>query len=243
LRLCFPPGKLFLARVNIKKDMKTNLPITALVGCSLAASGFNVSAQNTPFYVQGDAGGTLTQSADLKEFFGPVAPGSRVKFDPGFRLGITGGFHVTDWFSLEAVTGVMSSKIDSITDASSVHDSFLSNVPLMAGVRFELPHPMRISPYVGASAGGSVSVLDADHIDIGGTHIHGTESDVVFAYQAYGGVRYALNDHMGVSLEYHFFSAEDPEWRSDHVFGTTTDKLRMGGVSINALSLAFQYRF
>jgi opacity protein-like surface antigen len=221
--------------------MKTNL--FAFVGYSVVASTLSVSAQSSPFYVRGDLGGTLTDKADLKEFFGPVAPGSQIKFDPGIRFGITGGYQVTDWLGVEATTGILGSKVESITDATTLHDVYLSNIPLQGGVRLQWPHLGRITPFVGGSAGGSVSVLDADHLTIGGTYIHGSGSDVTFAWQAFGGVQYELNQHMDLSLEYHFFADNDSEWHSDDVSGTPSNKFRIGGVDIHAITFAFQYRF
>jgi OOP family OmpA-OmpF porin len=202
-----------------------------------------LAQQDTRFYVRADAGGTWTHDTALKEFFGPVAPGTKVKFDPGVRFGLAGGYEVTDWFATEGQVGVFANNISSITGASRVDDATFSNVPFLVNVRFQCPNKSRLTPYIGGGVGVSASILDADHIDLAGTTVHGSQSDAVFAYQAFGGVRCRLNERMGLSLEYRYFATGDPEWRADAIFGTVTDRLRFGGAQTHAVSLAFDFRF
>src|SRR5688572_3161604 len=102
--------------------MKTLFPpVIGLACCTVMwLSLFTAAAQEHGFYVKGDLGAALTHDPDLKEFFGPVAAGSRVKLDTGARFGAVGGYHVTDWFAAEFETGVTANSIDSITDATEV---------------------------------------------------------------------------------------------------------------------------
>jgi hypothetical protein len=79
-------------------------------------------AQDTGFYVKADVGGGVTMDTDLNAFFGPVAPGSKVTFDPGLRYGLAAGYQFTHWFALEAEFGSMVTKIDQITDATPIVD-------------------------------------------------------------------------------------------------------------------------
>jgi opacity protein-like surface antigen len=196
----------------------------------------------SPFYIKADVGGTWTEDTDLEEFFGVNTAGVRVRFDPGYRLGLRLGMLVTDWFAAEAETGVMGSEIDSLTAPSSV-DARLSNIPFMLNARFQPPNRTRLTPYVGGGLGVSGAILDVGHMDLGFAHLHGTQSDAVFAYQAFAGVRYALNDRMGLSAEYRYFGTTEPEWRADVVFGGFNDRVRFGGIQTQAFSLAFDYRF
>ncbi len=212
------------------------------------AAALTVSAQTSPFYVTGDLGGTLTENADFSSGtrfnggrFPPFRESGSVKFDPGVRLGLAGGYHITDYLGVEAVSGMMASKIESISGGATVHGTYFSNIPLMAGFRLELPYHTRVSPYIGASAGGAVSVLDADNLQVGG-NVHGTQSDIVFAYQAFGGIRYAINEHMGIGIEYHYFSSQATEWRVNDS-GFAPDHFRIGGICTHSLSVAFQYTF
>src|ERR1051325_6774963 len=97
---------------------------------------FSLGAQESRFYVKADLGGNITTDARLKDFFGVESPGSKVKFDPGVRLGISGGYHVTDWLGAEVETGIMANSIKSITDADRV-DAVFSNVPFLANLRLQ----------------------------------------------------------------------------------------------------------
>lgn len=199
-------------------------------------------AQMDRFYVRGDLGGTWMPDTELKEFFGPVAHGSKVKFDPGGRFGVAAGYNVTDWFAAEAETGVMANNIDSITDADRVDASF-ANVPFLVNVRLQLPNTRHIKPFIGGGLGGSAAVIDANHIDLNGVRVHGNQSDAVFAYQAFGGIRYQLNEHMGLSLEYHYFATTSPEWKADFTAGAESNRLKFGGMQTHAVSVAFDYKF
>jgi OmpA-OmpF porin, OOP family len=166
-----------------------------------------------------------------------------VKFDPGVRLGFAGGYQFTDWFALEAQTGVMANRIKSIDGASRVDDATLSNVPLLFNVKFQGPKDSAVSPYIGAGAGTSISIMDADHIDIGATSLRGNQSDAVFAWQAFGGLRFRLNHRMGLSVEYRYFATADPHWEADNSFGTATDQMVIGGTETHSISAVFDFKF
>jgi opacity protein-like surface antigen len=216
--------------------------IAASSGFLLFSAG-TASAQSTPFYLKGDLGGNLTQDLDLREFFGPVAPGSKVKLDPGVRAGITGGYKFCDFFAGEAEVGFFGNRIDSITGATRVHDARFANVPVMVNAKLQYPNRSPLTPYIGAGIGFSEAIIDVDQITIGGTTLHGNTSDTVFAYQAFAGLRYTLNERMGLSVEYHYFAADSPKWQADFSFGTPSDTMSFGPARTHALSVAFDFRF
>ncbi len=194
-------------------------------------------------YFKADAGGNVTEDIKLNEFFGPVTPGSKVKLDPGVRFGLTAGYDVCDWFGFEGELGVFANKITSMTDATEVHDAYFENAPFLVNAKLHLPYWYRLSPYVGAGVGGSVSILDVDHVTINGISLHGSDSDVVFAYQAFAGLRFMINKHMGVSVEYRYFAADAPSWTADETFGTVSDKVKFGHAYTHSASVAFDWRF
>jgi OOP family OmpA-OmpF porin len=224
---------------------KTTLLVSEfLIGGGMLLAGISPAlSQSTGFYVKGDVGGNITQDADLKEFFGPVAPGSKVKFDPGFRAGLTGGYQFIDWFAAEVEVGYMENRIDSITGADRVHDAWFGNVPFLVNGKFQYPNSSPLTPYIGAGVGFSEAFISVGQIAIGGTSLHGDINDTVFAWQGFAGLRYRLNDRMGLSLEYRYFAADGANWQADFTQGTASDRMRMGHSQTHAISVAFDFRF
>lgn len=203
-------------------------------------------AEKNKFYVAGEAGGAVTADTQLKEFFGvPLAPNSEVKFDPGLWLGLRGGYGVTDWFDAEVETGLAANRIDSVTGATATEtDAALTNIPLLLNARFHCPALHRISPYFGGGLGLSTTILSGDDLVIDGTRMHGSAAGAVFAYQAFGGLRFAINDRMGLSVEYHYFATTASEMRANVTVGTpASDRVQLGGMATHAATIAFDYRF
>jgi opacity protein-like surface antigen len=211
--------------------------------CALLASSLPLLAQSSRFYAKVDVGGNITQDATLNEFFGPVAGDTKVKFDPGVRAGIAGGYQLTDWFAPEVELGFVENKINSITGASRVHDSWFANVPFLVNGKLQYPNSSPLTPYAGAGVGFSEALLSVGHIDLNGTSLHGDISDTVFAWQAFAGLRYKINEQMGLSVEYRYFQADAASWQADFTVGTPSDTLRMGRTQTHAISLAFDFRF
>jgi len=194
-------------------------------------------------YFKADAGGNVTKDIKLLEFFGPVTPGSKVQLDPGVRFGLTAGYDICDWFGVEGEFGVYANRISAVTDATRRNDCFFENAPFLVNAKVHLPYWYRVSPYIGAGVGGSVSVLDVDHLEINGVSLHGSDGDVVFAWQALAGLRFMINKHMGVSVEYRYFQADAPSWTADETFGTATDHVKFGHAYTHSASVAFDWRF
>jgi len=194
------------------------------------------------WYVKGDVGGNVTLDTSLKEFFGEVSPGSKVSFDPGFRIGLGAGYFVTDWFAVEGEIASLVNNICSITEAEHV-DAAYWQAPFLANLRFQCPYHCFVTPYIGGGVGGSLTTIDAYHIDLNGTHFDGWMSDVTFAYQAFGGLRFRINDTMGLSVEYRYLATESSDFRADVTINTDTDHLRMGGTQSHVVSIAFDWRF
>jgi len=212
-------------------------------GLCTGALSAGVAHADTGFYAGADAGGLLTLDTRVKEFVGPVDPGTKLKLDPGFRIGFHGGYRLCDFFSLEGEIGAMGNSIKSVSGADFNGDATLANVPFLLNAKFELPHgKCPITPYFGGGAGGSATVLSFDHhIDFNGTRLRGTDSDVVAAYQAFAGINYAINDHMDVGVEYHYFATTGASWTVDNI--GSPNKIGLAGVQSHAITAAFNYRF
>lgn len=225
--------------------MKKHSQSVILAGvCASALCLTSAHAQSSRFYVGADAGGAMTSDSRVKEFFGPVNPGTKVSLDPGVRIGFKGGYKLTDWFAVEGETGVIYNNIKSITGASIDGNASLANVPFLLNARFEIPHGRcPVTPYFGGGAGGSATIFSLEHhIDLNGVRLTGSDAAPVFAYQAFAGLRYAISDQMDVGVEYHYFATTGPTWTAD-ASGTSTDHMRFLGVQSHMVSAAFTYRF
>jgi opacity protein-like surface antigen len=146
--------------------------------------------------------------------------------------------------SLEGETGIIANNIRSIDGATIDGNASFANVPFLANVRIEPHHFGRFSTYIGGGLGGSAAIISAEHhIDLGGTTMHGDQGAVVFAYQAFAGIKYAFAPNMDVGLEYHYLATTGPTWKADNTFGTAGDEMRLAGVTSHMLSAAFTFRF
>ncbi len=219
------------------------MSLFAICACISVPATAAAQDEQGRLYFRADLGGNYTPDTDLKEFFGPVDPGSRVKFDPGFRFGLHGGYNVTDWVAPELEVGIMENWIKSITGASRVHDATFMNVPVLVNVKFQWLNASRVTPYIGGGVGVSSAVLDADQITVGDVSMHGSQATAVFAYQGFAGLRFNLNKRMSAGLEYRYFATDEPEWRADFAFNVPSDKVKFGGIQTHAASLIFNYTF
>jgi opacity protein-like surface antigen len=216
--------------------------MTALGGLALFST-FPGLAQEPRFFVRGGLGGALVNDTSLKEFNGPVAPDTKVKFDPGVQFRIAGGFRITQWLSTELETGVTYNDLKSITGASHV-DASLANAPILANLVLQCPTgKCRFTPYIGGGGGGSWSMLDAHDININGTHLSDYQSTLVWAYHGFGGVLYHINEHMGVSVEYRYLGTSSPTWDSDVLFGGGTGHTRFGDTATHSITAMFSFSF
>jgi opacity protein-like surface antigen len=228
-------------QVNMKNTMRPLIPL-AIASLALMPS-LNAHAEKNHFYVEADAGAAFTVDTELKEWFGaPIPPNSTISFDPGFRLGLRGGYGVTDWFDAELETGITANEISSVSGATQTEGS-LANIPLLLNARFHCPAFHRLSPYFGGGLGLSSTILYGDNLTIGGTSLDGSIGGVVFAYQAFAGLRYEINEHMGLALEYHYFATTDSTMSADVTIGTVSDEVKLGGTATHAVTIAFDYKF
>lgn len=223
------------------KKIFNNLVLT--IAASLAWATAAHAQTGHGFYLKGDLGGNITPDVSLNEFFGPVAPGSKVKLDPGLRGGVAGGYQLCDFFAAEAEVGFYGNRIDSVTDATHIHDASFANIPFLVNAKLQYPNASPLTPYIGAGLGFSESILDVGSLTVNDVEMHGSASDTVFAWQAFAGLRYALNERMGLSLEYRYFDAQSPSWHADFTVNTASDTVSFGHVHTHSLSLAFDYRF
>ncbi len=196
-----------------------------------------LNAAEPQWYGQADLGVSLVNNTDI-DHFGP-ATGGDMEFDAGFASGLTVGYHLTPWLAAEFQTGYM---LNGIRHA----DAWLSQSPFLVNLTYECHHCGKFVPFVGAGAGGMLSVLTIDgYIDFGGGAVwmDGSDGSVVFAWQAYGGIRYDFNDRMGVGFLYRFRGSAGPSWDvEDWYTGATIGELSLDNVYSHTFTVLFNFR-
>ena len=225
----------------------------AFTFCLVTALTVPAVAEQNHFYFKADVGGTKAEDVELRGYFGqPIAANSEITLDPGLRLGLHFGYGLTDWLAAEIETGMSANRIDNITAATQADGSLLQ-VPLLLNLKLHLPEQSRVSPYVGAGFGVASTVLIGDDITImhpttnppgtGTTTFEGTASDAVFAYQAFAGLSFAVDEYFSVGAEYRFFRGEAASITADSTSGTPSDRLRLGPTEIHSVSVFCTLRF
>jgi len=209
-----------------------SLAAVTVLGSLAVSPQRTIADEERGFYVGADVGGTIAESTSLREF--PDAPpGGEVEFRPGARLSINGGYRFNGWLSLGAETGYMFNLVDGA-------DIALTQTPLLANVEFRMPNKSPLEPFIGGGPGFSVSTIALDDEGLNsGSDVDGSATDAVFAWQAYGGVRYKINERMSVGILYKYFEADAPSWDVD---GTSQD-IRFGRAHVHAFSGSFQMTF
>lgn len=169
-----------------------------------------------PYFRMG-AGPSFFQNGTLREFTLEGSPpfslqNQPVKYETGVAVDGALGYAFDNYFGLDFESGYIWSRINSIPGYDVNHSS-IGNVPLLVNGTLSLPIPHTIIvPYLGAGAGGAVSIFDAHAFsDQAQTQTaFGSESEAVFAYQAFAGVRFLLTRNFSVGVGYKYFATANP---------------------------------
>jgi opacity protein-like surface antigen len=228
----------------IRRNMKRmhGLIAGACVGAFISA--WPVKAAGP--YFKAEAGPTIVEDVTIEEFLGAPA-GQKIDFDPGFRFSIGGGYAFTDFLAVGGETGMSYNYIDDISGAVSEGDSAMGNVPLLGNVIFKFPNPTGLVPFAGAGAGISFTFFHADDLvnnEPGNDFVlDGGESDAVFAWQLFAGLKYELNNHMSFGLVYKYLNTGEAEWEAEDVLTGLDTDFRISRMKTHAVMFTFTLRF
>jgi len=225
------------------------------VGCVMAGSVCAAPglypAQPGP-YAKAEVGPTFTDNVELKEFVG-IGVGGKIEFDPGMRFGVGGGYQFADWIAVGGETGFSFNYIENISgNFRGEGDSSIGQVPLLANVIFKIPTRIGLEPFAGAGAGLSFAYFYADDIvfdpdpGVGGdeTIVDGSsDSDAVFAWQVFAGLKYRLDQRMSIGISYKYLRAESADWEAEDVFTGLDSDISIGDLETHAITFIFSYRF
>jgi opacity protein-like surface antigen len=205
-----------LNRRSIMKIQRVVIVIVSLFTASLAhAQYYWMGPPGAGPYFRAGIGPTIFQDSELKGFsIGPVfnGPMGIVKYDVGASGDAAFGWAFNRYVGIDFDTGYTWGRMDSVQNYNA-NGSTMGNVPFLANLTLSLPIPhTNIVPYIGGGVGGADSIFDAHHFEepVSGNFADGSESDVVFAYQAFAGVRFMLDPNISLGIGYQFFATGNP---------------------------------
>lgn len=190
--------------------MKYYLLISTLIAtCAFGQGRARVEPRG---YFRGDIGPAISE--DMGADFFPGVGSVTLDLDPGMRLGVAGGAEFGGFFALEFETGFIINGIDDIPGFIDV-DGYVSQVPFLVNAIFQFRNNTGLTPFIGAGAGGSATGINLDDADALAVEVDGYASDVVFAWQAFAGLKFELNENLSVGIMYKYFWSDDGEWEVD----------------------------
>ena len=206
----------------------------ALAGGLLLSTVAVAQAGEDAWYVTGAGGVSLFNNADSS------AGGASIttNYDPGFAFVAGGGRQFDFGLRLEGEVGYRQASADSVKlnagggtnpasgDMSAL--SFMVNGLYDFNIGYDLGP--KFKPYVGAGVG--FANVSANNIKTLNTAIM-DDSDLVFAYQAIGGISYEVMPKTTMFLEYRYFATIDPKFTAPGG-GTIKSEFQSNNIMIGA---------
>jgi opacity protein-like surface antigen len=214
------------------------------LGASTARSQYYQSSSGDvgPYFRLG-VGPSFFQNGRLTQFGGPA--GNTVEFNTGLAADAAVGYAFSKYVAADFEIGGVGAEIKSVPGYYTDH-SYLDNLTFLANITLSYPIPRTILvPYIGVGGGGSISIFDTDGF---GTHfdsVFGNESDTVFAWQAFAGLRFQLNRLMLLGVGYKYFATEDTSFSYPPAFwgGGPNFPVTFQGVQTHSVMVTFQMKF
>lgn len=195
----------------------SKIALTVIVAAAVATPALRTSAaasgKDTGPYLTLDAGVNIMQDVTVEKKSG----NSTAQMDPGFRVGLIGGYNLNEWAAVELETGFM---YNGVKDS----DTWVGGIPVLGNVVVRYQNDSKFVPYLGAGAGGAYTMVQGGGSD---------QSDFVFAYQAKLGVAYKINDNMAVDVGYKFFGTAEQSY----------DNFKLKDVYAHFIGLSFTWKF
>jgi len=200
-----------------------------------------ITADASP-YTRFELGPTFLQDGEITKFTG-FPNGNNISYDVGFAFDAAIGYAFNKWVSVEGEFGWNGATMNHVQGIQE-SDTLLYNAPFLANVVLQYPiKRTRLIPYLGGGVGGSVSVFDTDLFSNGAVSIVGSDAQVVFAYQAFAGLRVEINEQMSAGIGYKYFATSDPTFSFDSAFGGPNLDLGISGARTHMVLFSFNLRF
>jgi len=208
------------------------------------AQGLRFSTEGAGPYFRADVGPSFFQDGRLNKFGGSTR--SDVEFETGFAVDAAVGYAFNKYLAADFEFGFVGADIESVPGFFVNDNTLLYNAPFLANVTLSYPIPRTIvTPYIGAGVGGSVTVFDTDGFGNSTDAVFGDDSDVVFAWQAFAGLRFDLNKQVSLGVGYKYFNTEDSSFSYPPLFPGTGPDFGVGfdGVHSHSVLFTFQMKF
>jgi opacity protein-like surface antigen len=218
--------------------MKNIFRSLAMIGAGFAFA-WPETGRSQEFYLNANAGVSLANDVALHRFLVPT-PGAKVKLDPGARLSVAGGYNINGYLGVQFETGCNYNSVKSISGRGDI-DASLSHIPMLGDVvvRYDKADCKWV-PYAGAGAGGDASSISLDHVRApNGQVVDNSATDVVFAWQAFAGVRYKFARNMSLGGGYKFFWADGASWDVRRSSGA----IETGSARVHSFGADFTWKF
>ena len=235
------------------------IAIVSLFTVSIAHAQYlwNLPDGMGPYFRVG-VGPAFFQGSNLKAFSYPPtlypSPGGSPGFNGptgkvSYKVGASGdaaiGFAFNRYVGVDLQTGYTWARMSGVQNYNA-NGSTMANVPFLADLTLSLPIAhSKFIPYVGAGAGGSDSVFDAHSFTepVSQNSVNDNEDNVVFAWQAFAGVRFQLNPKISVGLGYDFFMTGNPTFTYPLSYPPTNLKVEFEGVRTHSVMFTLQANF
>lgn len=143
----------------------------------------------------------------------------------GFGVTAALGYAWEDGLRTEAELGYRHNGLEKVsggafgTTFTGDVDGHVSAISGMVNLLYDYETHSDLTPYIGGGIGAADVSVVSDRLAV-------DSSDLVFAYQFMGGVRYALTDNLGLRVGYRYFTTTTPEIRgSKGDYGTHSVEL------------------
>jgi opacity protein-like surface antigen len=205
-------------------------------------------AQETPPYepvhrAAIEAGAWFPQSTDLSGFPGSSGT-SKLELNPGFRVGIGSAYALKPYFSVDWEAALLVSSVKN-GGALDEFDATMTQVPFLISGVFQYENATAFTPFLGVGVGAASTAINVHEARIGVTSLEGSDYDFVFAWQIAAGLRYAVNERLGLGISYKYLWTGNAEWEfeNDAISATGDQKLEINGIRSHAILGYLSYRF
>ena len=199
----------------MKSRIATGVAVLSLCFGAAAAQAqyYYQLPEDAGLYFRMGVGPSFFQNGQLTEFGSAVS--SPVKYRRGLAADGAFGWAFNKYVAADFEVGYIGAKIDNVPGYNS-DNAYVYNLPFLVNVTLSYPIPRTVVvPYIGAGVGGADVIFDSDSfspVANPNNYVTGSENDVVFAWQAFAGVRFQLARNVSLDVGYNFFATEDPSF-------------------------------